>query len=136
MKKILSTIICLIVLVGCIPISAFAAEPGIAPYYNNVQRTDTDFFIEDNGVATVCVSFNGFVGETTGATIVTKIEKRFLLLFWTDVETWTDEVSGCYYSTSHSTTVKSGTYRATVEYTIRGTGGASDVITDELEYKY
>lgn len=136
MKKILLAIICLIVSVGCIPTNTLAAESGITPYYNNTMNTLTDFYISENGVATVHISFNGYGGETTGATINTKIEKRFLLVFWSDVASWTDEVSGYYYTNEHSINVKKGTYRATVEYTIRGTGGEPDVIVDELEYTY
>ena len=136
MKRIWLIIICLIVIIGCIPTNALAAESGITPYYNNTMNTLTDFYISEKGVATVYISFNGYVRETTGATIKTTIEKRFLLVFWNEVASWTDEVVGDYYSNTHSTTVKKGTYRATVEYTIRGTGGEPDVIVDEYEYTY
>lgn len=135
MKKILSAIVCVIVLIGCIPLSVFASE-AITPYYNNVVRQSTLFDIDENGIATVKASYVGQSGVTTGATIKTKIQKRFLLVFWSDVASWTDEATGHYYSNTHSTTVESGYYRAQVEYTIRGTGGDSDVITDELEYSY
>ena len=135
MKKILSAIVCVIVLIGCIPISVFASE-AITPYYNNHLQRNTAFEINESGVANVTVSYVGTKGETTGATIKTKIQKRFLLVFWNDVASWTDEATGYYYSNTHSTTVESGYYRAQVEYTIRGTGGSPDVITDELEYSY
>ena len=135
MKKILSAIICVVVLIGCIPINTFAVGE-ISPYYNNTQRTTTNFTISDSGVAKVRISYNGYKDTTTGATIKTKIQKSFLFFFWSDVTSWTDEASGYYYSTTHSTSVDSGTYRAIVEYTIRGTGGSADVITEQLEYSY
>ena len=31
---------------------------------------------------------------------------------------------------------KTGKYRATVTYTVNGTGGDSDIITEVLEYEY
>ena len=101
-----------------------------------IFKTDTDFNIDENGIARVSVYFNGYNDKTTGATIKIKIQKRFLLVFWNDVASWTDEATGYYYTNTHSTTVEKGYYRAQVENTIRGTGGTPDVITDELEYSY
>ena len=135
MKKILSIIICTVVFMGCVPICSFAGED-VVPYSNNTLHTYFAFNIDDNGKASVFAEYVGYTGITTGATIKTKIEKRFLLVFWNEVASWTDEVVGEYYSNTHSTTVKKGTYRATVEYTIRGTGGEPDVIVDEYEYTY
>lgn len=135
MKKILSIIVCMVVLVGCVPIHSFATEK-VVPYDNNTLSTYSVFNIDDNGTASIFAEYVGYIGITTGATIKTKIEKRFLLVFWNEVASWTDEVVGDYYSNTHSTTVKKGTYRATVEYTIRGTGGEPDVIVDEYEYTY
>ena len=123
-------------LIGCIPISAFASNFGMTPYYNNVQRTSTTFDINESGVATVKTFMNGYPDTTTGATIKIKIQKRFLLFFWSDVASWTEEATAHYYSNTHSVTVEKGDYRAQVEYTIYGTGGSPDVITDELERSY
>ena len=135
MKKIFSFVIFLVVVFECLQMNIFASEY-IVPYSNNTKTTNTAFYIDESGTAKVEISFVGYVGETNGATIKTKIEKRFLLVFWNDVASWTDEVSGYYYANEHTTTVKKGTYRATVEYTIRGTGGDPDVITDQIEQTY
>lgn len=136
MKKSFINFICFIVILSCFYTVAFASDDGISPYFNNVVRTSTDLYIE-NDIATVMVSYSGYSGVTTNAVITTKIQKRFLLVFWQDVEgaSWTDYATGVYYSNTHSISVKSGTYRAQVEYTIYGSGGAADVITDEIEAK-
>ena len=136
MKKTVLTIICVFILLGSVPLTALAFNEKSSTFNNNVTHTNTAFNINAQGVATVTTDYTGYKSVTTGATIKTKIQKRFLLVFWNDVATWTDTATGYYYSNTHSTTVEKGYYRAQVEYTIYGTGGSPDVITDELERSY
>lgn len=142
MKKILSLIASLVLILGCFASVASAADNGITPYLNNVSRTYSDFYIDDNGKATVTVSYTGYAGVTTGATITTKLQKRFLLFFWNDVDIgtanneWVDETTATNYSNSHSINVSSGTYRVQIEYVIRGTGGTNDTVNTEIEAEY
>ena len=131
MKKGISFVLIVVVLLS-FSINILA-DSQIAPCYDNVAMTDTIFNISSSGNAKVTVSFEGSPEIISGATIKTKIQKRFLFFFWQDVTEWVDEVAGSYYTNSHSITVDSGTYKAIVEYTIRGTGGDPDVITDEIE---
>ena len=138
MKKILISLTSLFLLLACLTTTAFAAEgSGVSTYANNTASTDTIFFIK-NGVAYVTVSYDGYSGITTGGTITVKIQKRFLLVFWQDVDgaSWTDNATGDYYVNSHSISVKSGTYRVQVEYVIYGSGGEADVITETIEATY
>ena len=95
----------------------------------NTSSVYTNFSISDTGEAHVIVDYTGFPGVTTGATVRIKIEKRNLLVFWTEV------IVDIHYfrEASHAETFvyqleKSGTYRCTVEYLISGTGGADDEI--------
>lgn len=137
MKKLLSVTI---VLMPCFlsAVNVLANDYGVAPCYNNVSDTFTDFSIDSNGKASVYVSFDGYSGVTTGATISVKLEKK-ILWWWSDVDnaSWSDEVSGSTFSTTHTIQLSSGgTYRCTYEYQIRGTGGATDTITGEIECKY
>ena len=136
MKKTILTIICTFILLGSVPLTALAFGEKISTFNNNVTQTNTSFNINSQGLATVTTDYTGYKSITTGATIKIKIQKRFLLVFWNDVASWTDEATGYHYSNTHSTTVESGYYRAQVEYTIRGTGGSPDVITEELERSY
>ena len=143
MKKFFSLAVSIVVLFVSLSFPAYASQTSVSkvePRLNNTLTTSTDFYIE-NGVATVTLSYTGYQGVTTGATIETKLQKRFLLVFWKDVDigvdgnVWVDEATGVSYRNSHSVSVPSGTYRVQVEYEIRGTGGAADVITKEIEAK-
>lgn len=136
MKKILINLVCFLLIFCCMNTPASAAEHNeIFPRANNFSSTFTDFTINNNGTATVVVKYMGIDGVTSGAKITVKIQKRFLLVFWNDVDgaSWVDNASGVYYSNSHSISVKSGYYRAQVEYTIYGSGGAADVVTEQIE---
>ena len=123
---------------SCINTTVFAAEnDGVSTCANNSSRTNTVFSIDDNGLATVIVSYVGYEGITSCGIISIKIQKRFLLAFWQDVDggAWTDYSSDVSYINSHSISVKSGTYRVQVEYQIYGTGGDTDIITEENQAK-
>lgn len=146
MKKALSLFICCIIFIGCFQTASLAYDgeaSQITPYNNNTISTNVSFVISDDGIATIILNYVGYQGTTTGATITTKLQKKFLLFFWQDVDigtadnVWVDESSDYRYSTSHSIALsKKGTYRVQVEYQIRGTGGATDVITLEKEAEY
>lgn len=102
----------------------------ISLFDNNTCDTYTHFSVSDTGEARVMVNYNGYSAITTHASIVVKIEKRNLLVFWKDV---VEEIYYCWDASYSNTFVyqleKSGTYRCTVTYTISGIGGADDVIT-------
>ena len=128
-----------LLVVMAINIFSFAIlADGIELYNNNVGNTNTKFSISSDGIATVNVNYSGYSNITTEATITITIEKRNLLLFWSDVVSETITVSGDSYSNVFDYQFDdTGTYRCTVEYVVSGTGGADDVITfeDTKEYK-
>lgn len=106
-------------------------------YNNNTLSTATYFTISSTGRAAVVVDYEGYPDVTTGATITIKIEKRTLLLFWSDVVEDTITVVGeRYFDELYYQLEATGTYRCTVIYTISGTGGADDVIPFEDTAKY
>ncbi len=143
MKKLISIILCIAVLSSVLVFSASAeGNEGIAPCLNNTATSTTRFVIE-NGVAYVSLNYNGYPGVTTGATITTKIQKKFLFFFWQDVDIgmpnnqWVDEVTQVNYVGGHTANITSkGTYKAVVQYVIRGSGGAADVLNAEIEFEY
>ena len=127
MKKFCLILVCIFLLTGGFVETVCAKD--ITPYYNNTLRTDTSFMITENGEANVWIHYTGASDIATGATVRIKIEKRNLLVFWTEV------IVDIHYfrEASHAETFvyqleKSGTYRCTVEYLISGTGGADDEI--------
>ena len=143
MKRVNVFLLCVLLLIGSIPFPAAAADHDIVPYYNNTVTANSYFTISENGTATITVSYRGVSGLTTGATITTKIQKRTLGLIWTNVDigtednVWVDEATGFSYSTSHSIDLNStGTYRAVVDFVIRGTGGADDEISQTSTCEY
>ena len=113
------------------------AASDIMPRNNNTLSTNTDFMITSGGDAIIDLNYEGYPNVTTGATISIKIEKRNLLVFWSEVVSNTFTVTEYRYSTEFICPLdKSGTYRCTVEYTISGTGGADDVITYQETVTY
>ena len=136
LRKLICAALCAITLIGCMPFSALAATDNatVTPRYNNTTGPLTNFNIV-NDVAEIYVRYDGYEGVTTGATITITLEKKFLLVFWTEVETWTLTSNSANFSQTVSCDVSSGTHRATVVYEIYGSGGSTDVITYEEEVK-
>ena len=132
MKKLIAMLVCIFTLISVFSVSVMA-DASISPRYNNVAFKDSYFEIANDGTATVRATYSGDDDIITGATIKIKIQKQFLFFFWTDVVEWIDESNDSYHTFVHSIQVDSGTYKATIEYTIRGTGGDPDVITDTIE---
>ena len=136
MKRIISLIVCLVIIasVGCITVSA--ASEGVMPRFNNVGSTEADFYIESNGNANVIVGYTGYNGITTGAKITILLEKKSFIFFWKDVEEWVITSEEYYGNFMRSCAVSSGDYRVTVTFEISGTGGATDVYEVELKDSY
>ena len=134
-KKFCLLFVLLFVFANVAQISVLASD--IMPLNNNTGLTKTRFVISDTGDAIVSVKYEGYPNITTGATITIKIEKRSLLLFWSDVVEEIITVNdSLYFNELHYQLEDTGTYRCTVEYVISGTGGTDDVITYEEEQKY
>ena len=136
-KKLISFAM-LVVMIFAMAIPTFATENAIMPRLNNTNTTEAVFVIMDDGEAIVSYTCFGYQGITTRIVVETKIEKKFLW-WWNDVDgaSWTDESTTYYCDGEHSIQLtKSGTYRATVTYTVYGTGGEADVLTSQFEKKY
>lgn len=146
MKKFICVILCIVMLFSVEAVSVSAALPedvSIMPLYNNVGLTDSLFYIDQNGLAYVVVAYDGYSGITSGGIMTAKLERKVLGLFWETVDIGTSDniwrVSSTAPTFSHAFTHQlsdTGTYRATIHYTIFGTGGASDKIDDVLTYTY
>lgn len=135
MKKIISTMLCWIVLFTT-TLTVYAAE--IQPFSNNVGMTNTVFNISSSGLATIKNTYSDSMNRVKSAKIVTKVQKKVGLI-WVTVSkgSWTDTSTATSYSKSHSIQLSSkGTYRAHVEFTISGTGGSDDKITKNVEKVY
>ena len=136
-KSILSLVLVFLTVLSMAVFPVSAEDYGVMPCYNNVFEMDTSFSISASGLAAIYFSYYGYEGITTSARIEIKLQRKTWGLFWFDVETWTripsvvtfrDEVT--YQLT------KTGTYRATVKYEIRGTAGEADTHTFQHEKTY
>lgn len=135
MKKLIAIFLCIVTLFT-VAFPVYASS--ITPYSNNIYSTNTSFSISSTGYATVSNNYMGKQGLVTKGTIVTKVQKKYGLIWITvDGGKWTDTSAATSFSQSHSVQLSSkGTYRAYVEFTISGTGGSDDKITKNVEKNY
>ena len=99
--------------------------------YNNTSKTNTVFVIDENGKATVGVSYTGYKDITTHAQISVKIQKEGAN---TPVVNETIEASGVKYDGElERQLTEKGKYICTVVYTVYGSGGTPDVIEYSAE---
>ena len=135
-KAISFVLVAAMLILMALPI--FASEQEISPYLNNTATTEASLSINDSGYATVSFLCRGYRGITTKIVVTSVIEKQ-VGSSWVSVDgaSWTDESTLYYCSKSHSVQLQSqGTYKATVTFTVYGSGGDADVITREIEKTY
>jgi hypothetical protein len=136
MKHLICLILCFGTLIGN-PVNA-SANNAVSPRLDNGASVNTAFSVSSNGVAQIILKYNGNEQNTAGGKITTQLQKRFLLVFWTDVDGgyWVDESGESSYTAVHTLAVQTGTYRVKVEYLIYGTDGSVETVNDEAEYTY
>ena len=129
--------LCAVLLIVGLETVAFAsdADAGIMPCYNNVASVNSNFYIT-GGNAVVSVSYSGIPDVTTGAKITVQLQKRNLMVFWKDVTEWENVSDNEDATFTYSRPVSSGTYRVKIRCEISGSGGATDVIEEELQDSY
>lgn len=136
MKSLISFLLIVLTILSVYILPVSAEEQIVTPRLNNAILINTDFSISSSGLASIYVYYEGYKGITTGARIEVTLQRKTWGLFWSDVETWT-RIPGTVSFTDCLTyqLTKTGTYRAIVEYEIRGTG-ESDFHTFEHEITY
>ena len=145
MKKILSLLICAVLIGSIFTMVSFAvvSKDNIAsPYDNNNHNVYTTFNISTSGVATISLRYIGYNGVTTGSKVTTRLEKLengvwVTVNIGTQNNEWVDQSSTWILNATHSFQLTSkGTYRAVVEYRIWGNGGADDIVPVTIEKTY
>lgn len=139
MKKRIAFLLSIVMTITMLFASAFptaAAETGIESRLANADTATVVFGIAD-GVGHFAVVYNGNDETFTHLRVSVTIQKRFLLVFWSDVDSWSGtftEVHGDIYTTFPIE--KTGMYRAVYTLEFYGTSGVVDVIESNIECKY
>ena len=134
MKKITKTLIAilLIAIMGMNSVTAFASSEAPSPRLSHMSDGTFTFSATDEG-GYANVFYYGYESFVR-ADITVKVEKRFLLFFWNDVDEWSassTEIDGQFY---HVFTLEgSGKYRATFTLLVTGNDGTVDTIERVIE---
>lgn len=139
MKKLpqfLTVLLTVVILCASVmPIFASAAN-GIDPRYVNTNNC-TCSFIVSQGEAVAVVSYEARSSSFSYATVNVKIQKRFLGVFWSTVDEWTETCYDVNGYVENSTALEdTGTYRASFTVEIYGKDGSVDTIEDKLTDTY
>ena len=137
MRKITKTLfITLLTLVMCfnaMSVNASAAE--MQPRLSHIGSLDFAFTASEAGGRTVvtCTAYDSF--EKMDVNV--KLQKRFLLVFWSDVDEWNVSTTNPNAILEHTFALNgTGTYKATFTITVTGSDGTVDIITETIESKY
>ena len=138
MKKITKMLVAifLIAILSMTSITSFASDEGISPRLSHTSDAAFSFSATANG-GYIDVTYYGYDDSFVRADLTVKIEKRFLIFWWTEVTTWSTsstEIEGHFANKFDLD--GSGTYRATFTLTVTGNDGTVDTIPSELEDSY
>lgn len=138
LKKIFAVIlVCVLFASFGVQVSAgYEERSPIMPRYENATGYNARFWIS-NDQANVLVDYNGKSTTFTRAEITVKVQKRFLLVIWSDVGEWSassTDLNGSFYKTFSVN--GTGDYRALITLTIYGNAGGVDTIEMTREYEY
>lgn len=144
MKKIILFLLITSTLFSCIVISTSAeTSPEISPYYANIANATLAYSILPSGLAMVGVTYTGYSEVFTQVRCEITLQKRFLGLFWFDVDigmpdnTWVDYSTEPYGAFYHEYQLQdTGTYRAVFNVYFYGTTGVVDEISDNKVEEY
>jgi len=91
-------------------------EPPGGEKFSYTNITVTGLNINASGTATCVADFIGYSGITTKVETSMTLQKRFLLLFWTDEASWSQTFTGHMGTLAKTKAVTSGTYRVKATY--------------------
>ena len=138
-KRAMSFLIVFATILSIFSVTSFAAGQKEPTRNNNTAYTSTSFSISTSGIAKATVSYDGYPGVTTGATIDIVIKKNTFLFFWSTVVDESYNIVGESYSHTYNYDISSngtGTYKCFVTYTVSGSGGPDDVLDFDYSAVY
>lgn len=132
-----------ILLTGVIAVSANDGSQEIMPRLNVAVSSSSSFTISNTDRASISVRYISDSSVFEKANLTVKLEKRFLLVFWTTVDIgytnneWKTSSTNPNGVFSNTFTVNGkGMYRAHITLEVIGSNGQKDVIEETLEYEY
>lgn len=139
-KTLLIVFLAAIMCFTSIPTTAFATENDtqftIAPRWSTLSNVNFSFSATSSG-GYVDVTYIGIENNFSKADVHVKLQKKFLLVFWTDVDEWSASSTNYEDVLYHCFTLDgTGTYKATLTFTVTGTDGTIDTATDSIESRY
>jgi hypothetical protein len=133
MKKIMYSFVavclCFAILGGAI---CSAAESSVSSRLTDLMQATSTFEINSDGQAYIFASYNAYEDVVSYVDINITLEKKFLLLFWKDVDSWSFQSSSMNYATDMIIDVGSGTHKATFEFVVHHLDGTSNTYTEEI----
>lgn len=108
----------------------------ITPRWSHLSDVTFSFAATSSG-GHVDISYAGYPDSFANVDVNVKLQKKFLLVFWTDVDEWSTSSTDDYGNFYHCFALDgTGTYKATLTFTVTGSDGTVDTYTDEIESKY
>ena len=144
--KAFLTVLMVVIMLCAYCTSAYAsdADAGISPRMDNCVEYTMAFNVIDPGVAEFLVDYIGESDSFVQAKLTVSFEKKYLGLFWRDVDigtstnTWIGISSDLYGFFTDSIPVSdgTGTYRANFILKMYGSDGSVDILEHSIECRY
>lgn len=131
-KTIISCLAMLLCLTMLCSTVCYANDNVISPRLTDVMQITSSFEVNSQGVAYIFASYTSYPDVVSYVQINIKLEKRVMLLFWKDVDSWSYQSSSVNYATDVELDVGSGTYRTSFEYIVHHHDGTTNTYTEEL----
>ena len=137
MRKITKTLfITLLTLIMCFNATSIGASAAVQPRLSAIISFDLSFSTTDTG-GTVVVKYDGYDANFEKIDVSVKLQKRFLLVFWSDVDEWNVSSTNPNALLTHVFTLNgTGTYKATFTINATSKDGNVDNIVETIESKY
>ena len=139
MKRFIAILLVLCSFATPIYASADNSDYEIMPLWTNVTTVTERFYISSTGEATATINYIADESNLQSIRIDTKIQKKFLLFFWSDIDggSWTDSFTTSTGSFKHTVQLADkATYRAVFHVYAVGSDGSVDDFELTKEYVY
>ncbi len=133
MKKLIAFILTLTLVCLITAIPVFAAEKNIMPISDDESGATVAFGIDSDGNATARVIYSVPVGTVRSVNVTILVEKKFLLFFWTEVDSWSATFTEDSFIYTETFSASSGTHRATFTIEVTAADGTTENYTKQIE---